>query len=97
MGTLGGLEFKWQGFEVSAAEKLWEDFESCMRWYLGQGGTGKLGAIGLEGIQNLEGTGKVYVGQTALRQEGILERTETGRVLNSWLTTLRKNYEKGMV
>lgn len=95
MGTLGGLEFKWQGFEVSAAEELWEDFKSCIRWYLGQGGTGKLGASGLEGIQNLEGTGKLYVGQTALRQEEILERTETGKVLNSWLTTLRKTMKKG--
>lgn len=67
-----------------------------MRWYLGQGGAGKLGASGLEGIQSLEGTGKLYVGQIALRQKGILERTETGKVVNSWLTTLRKNYEKGM-
>lgn len=40
-----------------------------MRRYLGQGGTGMLGASGLERIQNLEGTGKLYAGQTGLRQK----------------------------
>lgn len=87
--------FKWQGFEVSEDEEFWEGFKSCTIRYLGQGGTGKLGSSGLEGIQNLEGTGKLYVGQTGFGQKGILERTEIGKFVNSWLTTLKKNCEKG--
>lgn len=51
----------------------------------------KLGASGLEEIQNLHDTGKLYVGQTGLGLKGILERIEIGKFANSWPTTLRKN------
>lgn len=48
-----------------------------------QEGTGKLGTSGLEGIENLEGTGKLHTGQTGLGQKGIFERIETGKFVNS--------------
>lgn len=48
-----------------------------------QGGTSNLGTSGLEGIQNLEGSRKLHVGQRGLGQKGIFERIETGKFINS--------------